>query len=123
MSDLVTLAFCPSMVKEINLVDLCNKFVSATQNSRRENLFGKFVPSDLIIHQGTFDNKSNNPIVRQARHSLVVQEPPPLDEAASLNCTVVSFILCQMLILIWSLFFRFFKVNSVAFETLAFHHH
>ena len=50
ISNLVMLSFYPEMVNSIDIISLCNKFVSQTQyTSRRETLFGKFVEEDLII--------------------------------------------------------------------------
>ena len=50
MSNLMMLSFYPEMVNSIDIISLCNKFVSQTQyTSRRETLFRKFVEEDLII--------------------------------------------------------------------------
>lgn len=49
MSNLVVLNSYPELVSKIDLVKMCNKFVSKTQcTGRRESLFGKFVEIDLV---------------------------------------------------------------------------
>ena len=71
MSSLATLAFYPDIVKPIDLISLCNEFVTANHHtSTREKLFGKFVPSDLINNKNPFSSTEVNPIVNQERHAM-----------------------------------------------------
>ena len=90
MNDLVTLAFYQDMVKSIDLIYLCNEFVTTTHHtSTREKLFGKFVPSDLINKKIPFGSAEDNQIVNQARRAMAQQTLLPLQETSTLNCAAV----------------------------------
>lgn len=75
LNDLMQLIFHPDLAKAIDLVALCNRFVSATScKGTREKCFGKFVPSDLSKFQEHSKEFYGFEDVRKANSGEVVED-------------------------------------------------
>ena len=75
LNDQMQLTFNPDLAKTIDLVALCNRFVSATSyKGTREKCFGKFVPSDLSKFQEHSKESYGFEDVREANSGEVVED-------------------------------------------------
>ena len=87
LSDLVMLNFYPEMVDDMDVINVCNTFVSRTSHAnKRDALFGKFVPSDLEydsikVPEISFDSLMRNQVVTHNEENLET-EPAQLKKTA-----------------------------------------
>ena len=87
LSDLVMLNFYPEIVGDMDVINICNTFVSCTSHAnKREVLFGKFVPSDLEydsikVPEISFDSLMRNQVVTHNEENLET-EPAQLNKTA-----------------------------------------
>ena len=87
LSDLVMLNFYPEMVDDMDVINICNIFVSRTSHTnKRDALFGKFVPSDLEydsikVPEISFDSLMRNQVVTHNEENLET-EPAQLKKTA-----------------------------------------